>query len=247
MAFGHVAWHRREEAWTDTLLALNGFNGTMLWRRPLTSGIMVDRSTMIATPDSLYLADERSCKLLDAATGQVRGEIAPPAALAGGTFWKWMALEGDVLYALVGQDEFRDAKAQWRRTEHGWPWDGISKGYNDPHYRWGFGQTLLAIDLATKKVLWHHAESPAIDSRSLCMAGGRLFFCSFGRIWPAWTRPAAAKSGAAPPTKTPTFSRPSAPIAPTTTGSTAGRARLTPSVRRRPCTCSARRCAGSPP
>jgi outer membrane protein assembly factor BamB len=180
MAVGHVAWHQREEAWTDTLVAINGFNGTILWRRPLTSGIMVDRSTMTATPESLYVGDERSCKILDAATGRVRDEIAPPAALAGGTFWKWMALEGGVLYALLGQDEFRDAKAQWRRTEHGWPWDRISKGYNDPRYRWGFGQTLLAIDPATKKVLWHHAESVAIDSRSLCMAGGRLFFCSFG-------------------------------------------------------------------
>ena len=35
-----------------------------------TPGIMVDRSTMIATPETLYLADDKSCKLLDAATGE---------------------------------------------------------------------------------------------------------------------------------------------------------------------------------
>ncbi len=69
MAFGHVAWHEREEPMLNTLLAVNGYNGTMLWKRPLTPGIMVDRSTMVATPETLYLADEKSCKVLDAATG----------------------------------------------------------------------------------------------------------------------------------------------------------------------------------
>ena len=63
MAFGHVAWKERAEPWLDTLVAVNGFNGTMLWKRKLTSGIMVDRSTMIATPTTLYLADELFIKI----------------------------------------------------------------------------------------------------------------------------------------------------------------------------------------
>jgi outer membrane protein assembly factor BamB len=181
MAFGHVAWHQREEPWLNTLVAVNGFNGTTLWRYPLTPGIMVDRSSMIATPTTLYLADEQSCKLLDAATGELTGEIVPPVDLTGGTFWKWMALENEVLYALVGPAEPRDPVARWRSEGHGWPWDGISKGYNAPEYPWGFAKTLLAIDPGTKKVLWHHQEDPPIDSRSLCMTNGRIYFCSFGR------------------------------------------------------------------
>jgi outer membrane protein assembly factor BamB len=181
MAFGHVAWHQREEPWLNTLVAVNGFNGTMLWKRPLTPGIMVDRSTMIATPTTLYLADEKSCKLIDPATGKLRGEIAPPVELTGGTFWKWMALEDGVLYALVGQAENPDPVARWRSERHGWPWDGISQGYNARDYHWGFAKTLLAIDPRTKKVLWHHQEDPPIDSRSLCMKDGRIYFCSFGR------------------------------------------------------------------
>ncbi len=131
MAFGHVAWHQREEPWLNTLVAMNAFNGTILWKRPLVPGIMVDRSTMIATGDMLYLADDKSCKVLDAATGAVRSEIVLPAAEAGGTFWKWMALEDGVLYALVGPDEPRDPDAKWRSTNHGWPWDAISRGYNE--------------------------------------------------------------------------------------------------------------------
>jgi len=181
MAFGHVAWHEREEPMLNTLVALNGYNGTTLWKRPLTRGIMVDRSTMIATPELLYLADEKSCKRLDAATGRLRDEIAPPAELVGGTFWKWMALEGGVLYALIGEEERQDPDAKWRSTNHGWPWDAISKGYNVPDYPWGFSKTLLAIDPATKKILWTHKEDPAIDSRSLCLAGGRIYLAHFGR------------------------------------------------------------------
>ena len=180
IAFGHVAWHQREEPWMDTLVAVNGFNGTLLWRCPLTPGIMVDRSTMVATPGTLYLADEKSCRLLDPVTGALKDEIVAPKDLVGGTFWKWMALDRGVLYALVGEAEPPDPAARWRRDQHGWPWNAISKGYNDPQYRWGFAGTLLAIDTRTKKVIWHRHENPPIDSRSICMIGNRLFYCSFG-------------------------------------------------------------------
>ncbi|MGD8236943.1 MAG: PQQ-binding-like beta-propeller repeat protein [Armatimonadota bacterium] len=181
MAFGHVAWHKREERWLNTLIAMNGYNGTVLWRRPLTPGIMVDRSTMIATPDTLYLADEKSCKLLDAATGKLKDEITAPADMTGGTFWKWMALDDGVLYALVGKADALDTTARWRATRHGWPWNGISDVYNQPEYTWGMANVLLAIDPGTKKVLWHHRERQTIDSRALCMKNGRIFIGGFGR------------------------------------------------------------------
>ena len=181
MAFGHVAWHKREEATLDTLIAMNGYNGTELWRRKLPSGFMVDRSTMIATPKTLYLADDKSCKLLDAETGKVTGQIAPPADQAGGTFWKWMALQDGVLYALIGKPEPPDSVAKWRATRHGWPWSGISKGYNEHQYTWGFSKTLLALDPKSGKVKWRHQSDLPIDSRSLCMAAGRIFFCTFGK------------------------------------------------------------------
>jgi len=181
MAFGHVAWHQREERTLNTLFAMNGFNGAVLWKRRLKSGIMVDRSTMIATPTTLYLADDQSCKLINPATGVVRDEIVAPAKPAGGTFWKWMALEDGVLYALIGEGEPQDPVARWRRTGHGWPWGGISKGYNRGPYAWGFANALFAIDPKTKKVLWHHQEEQQIDSRGLCIKNGRIFLCSFGK------------------------------------------------------------------
>jgi len=181
MAFGHVAWHEREEPVMNTLLGVSGYNGTTLWRRALRPGAMVDRCTMVATPTALYLADEGSCKVLDAATGEVRDEITVPADLVGGTHWKWMALEGGILYALLGEAEPADAEAKWKSRNHGWPWGGISQGYNAQEYAWGFAGALVALDPASKRVLWHHRESEPIDSRGTCLRGGRVFLGRFGR------------------------------------------------------------------
>ena len=179
-AFGHVAWHEREEAFLNTLAAFNGFNGTMLWKRPLPEGLMVHRNTMIATPEMLYVGDDKSCKLVDTATGRSKGEIVPPIEVAGGTFWKWMALEDGTLYAVIGEPEQVDETMRWKRQAHGWPWTGISKGYNQREQPWGFGRNLLAINPETKKVLWRHHEDEPMDGRAVCMKNGRIFVFRFG-------------------------------------------------------------------
>ncbi len=178
-AFGHVAWHAREEPLLNTLLAFNGYNGTILWKRKLRPGTMVHRNTMVATPGTLYLGDDRSCKLLDAATGELQREFEPAVDVAGGTFWKWMALADGRLYALTGEQEQKDPEQRWKRTQHGWPWNAISKGFTQPDQPWGFGRCLLALDPADGKVLWHHREDEPVDSRALCMAAGRLFAFRF--------------------------------------------------------------------
>ena len=179
-AFGHVAFKVREEPLLNKLVAFNGYNGTMLWQRDLHEGVMIHRNTMIATPAVLYVGDDQSCKVIDAATGQLKDEIVPPVEKAGGTFWKWMALEDGVLYAMTGQGEQRDPTKKWRRDAHGWPWDPVSEGFNQADHPWGFGRNVLAIDPKTKKVLWSHHEDEPIDGRAICMKGGRLFFFRFG-------------------------------------------------------------------
>lgn len=179
-AFGHVAWHEREEAFLLTLACFNGYNGTLLWRRKLPEGMMVHRNTFVATPEVLYVGDDASAKLIDAATGALLGEIRAPEALVDGSFWKWMALEGGVLYALVGADEQKDPATRWRFEGHGWPWDRISDGHTQPEHPWGFGRTVLAFDAATKAVLWHHREDEPADARTMCLSGGRLFAFRFG-------------------------------------------------------------------
>lgn len=179
-AFGHVAWHEREEPLLNTLVAFNGYNGAVLWKRSLPEGLMVHRNTIIATPELLFLGDDKSCKVLDAATGELRDEIKPPIDIAGGTFWKWMARQDGVLFALTGEAEQADETMRWKREAHGWPWTGISKGYNRPDHSWGFGRNLLAIDPRSQKVLWHHHEDEPIDARAVCMNDESVFAFRFG-------------------------------------------------------------------
>jgi len=189
--FGHIAFKEREEPLLNTLAAFNGYNGTILWKKDLPPGLMVHRNTIIATPDTLYIADDKSCKLINPATGRLKDEIKPPADIAGGTRWKWMAMENGVLYALIGQREQKDPVTRHRRTSHGWPWDKVSKGYNQPDslddgleayntHPWGFGRNVLAIDPKTKKLLWNYREADPIDSRAMCMKNGRIYIYRFG-------------------------------------------------------------------
>ena len=70
-AFGLRATHANQNAVLNTLMGINGYNGAILWRRPLRAGFMLDRNTMIATADILYLADDESCKRIDARTGEI--------------------------------------------------------------------------------------------------------------------------------------------------------------------------------
>jgi outer membrane protein assembly factor BamB len=157
----------------DTLLCSNAWNGTELWRRPLSAGFMIQRNTMVATPELLYLADDVSCKRIDAATGELRDEIVVPEGLSDGPVWKWMALEKGILYALVGEKEkaVEPVKTGAFRGA-GWPW------WKTPDYAFGFGRTILALDVATKKAVWSYRDELPIDSRAMCMAGGRIFIYS---------------------------------------------------------------------
>jgi len=174
-AFGHVAFKRREWPWLNSLVATNGYNGIVLWKRPLEPGFMVHRNTMVATPGLLYLGDNTSCKRIDTLTGELRDEItAPPDA--SGPAWKWMALEDGVLYALVGPREPPDQVLRGTRTGPGWPWKPITKGYDAAEYRWGFGRTFFAVDTNTKQALWAHHEKEPIDGRAVCMKGGRIYY-----------------------------------------------------------------------
>ena len=179
-AFGHVAFKQREEALLNKLVAYNGYNGTELWRRDLREGVMIHRNTMIAMPERLYVGDDVSCKVIDTATGKLIDEIIPPQDVAGGTYWKWMAMEDGVLYAVIGDQEQRDPTKRWKRDAHGWPWDPISEGFNQPENPWGYGRTVLAIDPKSKKVLWSHREDKPMDCRAVCMKNGRIYVFRHG-------------------------------------------------------------------
>ncbi|MHC5056506.1 MAG: hypothetical protein ACYTKD_17555, partial [Planctomycetota bacterium] len=176
-AFGHMAHRKNQNALLNTLICVNGYNGVILWKRPLPEGFMIHRNTMVATPDALYMGNQTSCQVLDARTGEVRDEITLPEELADGPVWKWMAIQDDTLYALVGDEEIEIGTQRSDRPGLGhWPW-GMWTGhdYKDPRTNFGFGRTLAAMNLKTKSVRWHLRTREYIDARSLCMSGGTIF------------------------------------------------------------------------
>lgn len=173
-AFGHVGYKQRDWPWLNTLVALSGYNGTLLWKRSLEEGFNIHRNTMVATPDVLYVADSKSCQLLDTATGAVLDEIAAPDG-ATGPVWKWMAVVNGVLYGLVGEKEHEDETLRGNRTQAGWPWRPMTSGYDRADYAWGFGRTLFAVDLGAKKVLWTQVMPTPIDGRAITMTGDRIY------------------------------------------------------------------------
>ena len=179
-AFGHIAHKANQNAMLNTLICANAYNGTILWKRHLPEGFMIHRSTMIATDNVLYLADHRSCKLIDASTGEVKDEIVVPEGLSDGLVWKWMALVDGVLYALVGAEEIEPATVPSQTPGMGhWPW-GMWEGheYQAPQTSFGFGRTFLAVDPSTKQILWSHREEDYVDGRGVAMRSGRIYFYS---------------------------------------------------------------------
>ena len=173
----------REEPWLNTLAAFNGYNGTLLWRREIPAGVdgpsqHADRD---ARPGSTS-ATTSPARCIDAATGELRDEIAPPADLAGGTFWKWMALGGRRALRPGRRAGAARSGHPAAATNHGWPWNPLSPGYNQPEHPWGFGRTLLAIDPQTKQILWRHQEAEPIDSRALCLSHGRILRVPLRRV-----------------------------------------------------------------
>jgi len=179
-AMGHIAHKANQNAMLNTLLCINAYNGTILWRRPLPEGFMIHRNTMIATDDSLYLGDHESCKVIDARTGETTREIKIGEDISDGPTWKWMGMQDDVLFALVGNLEIKvETMRSSRRGLGHWPW-GMWKGhdYKDPRTAFGHGRTFVALDRKTGKQLWHYRDDEFLDARAVCMKDEKIYVCS---------------------------------------------------------------------
>jgi len=172
LAVGHIAHHRREWNMLNKLIARNGYNGTQLWERDLPERYLVHRSAFIATKDTFYMLDGDRCLLLDPEFGEEIGEIRIDGVTGQ---WKWMVLNDGILYVMAGKKDPGAEIMKGDRSFGGWSWGDMSKGYyGKPHVPWGFGNTLVAYELATKRVVWKHTEEHPIDSRALSMGDDRI-------------------------------------------------------------------------
>lgn len=176
--FGHIAIKEREWPLVNTLVCIHGYNGTELWRRQLEPGFMVHRNLMVANDMELYLAFKEKCLVIDAVTGETKGEVTLPKGTTPDRTWKWMVIKDGVLYALLGDEEQEAVVIKGERTAAGWPWSGLGTGYAQDQYPWGFGRTLAAIDLASGDLKWSLRKDEPLDSRATVLRDGRLFYYS---------------------------------------------------------------------
>jgi len=176
LAMGHIAHHRREEPWLNTVLARNAYNGTILWKRKLPDGYLAHRSAFIATDDAFLMIGDngRSCVVLDPDTGDEKDRIRIPN-LPGG-HWKWMALENGVLYVLAGLKHDPAETTIVRSQQTHWSWGELSRGYYAKRVPWGFGQTIVAYDMKTRQTRWLRHEEKPIDSRAMVLGDGRVYY-----------------------------------------------------------------------
>jgi outer membrane protein assembly factor BamB len=176
-AMGHIAHKANQNAMLNTLLCINAYNGTILWQRPLSEGFMLHRNTMIATDDALYMGDHEACREIDGITGEIRRAITIPSNITDGPVWKWMAIDGEVLFGLVGNLEVQIETVRSSQPGLGhWPW-GMWDGhdYKDPRTAFGYGRTLVAIDRTSGKIHWHYRDDEFLDARTLCMKNNRIY------------------------------------------------------------------------
>ena len=174
IAMGHIAHHVREEPWLNTLIARNGYNGSILWTRKLPDGYLAHRSAFVATEDIFYMIgdDGQRCLLLDAKTGNELDRISVPGVRGE---WKWMAMVDGVLYGLAGPKKDPAESTVVRSENTHWSWQELSRGYYQKRVPWGFGKTVFAYDIKRRKVLWTHEEEQSTDSRALAMGAGKIF------------------------------------------------------------------------
>lgn len=178
-AYGHIAHKANQNDILNTLMGINAYNGTILWRRP-NEGYMIHRNTMVATPGTLLLGNHESLQFVDAQTGKTKHTIVIPEGMADGPVWKWMALHNGILYALIGG---RETPIKTQRSDNPalghWPW-GMWDGhdYKDEKKNFGFGRTFVAIDIESRRIIKHHKEKEFIDSRGVCMKDGRIYYYS---------------------------------------------------------------------
>ncbi len=174
---GHIAFHEREEALLNTLTVLNAYNGLRLWSRPLDPNYVVHNVSKVATDSEVVFSEGKTLWMLDAATGRERGKFSVPAeaAEAGDTDWKWIAQDGDKLWAAFGPPDARVAPHRQKRQMGHWPWNVANEHYRSIVDNFGVARRLAAFQYPDMKLLWSISEPEVFDARALCMNRGRIF------------------------------------------------------------------------
>jgi outer membrane protein assembly factor BamB len=192
-SFGDWSQHGNNEV-LNKLYCMNAYNGQIIWTQKRNPEFMNYRNTMIATAEGLYIADDKSCKVLSREDGRTLNEIALKNKDGSAAVWKWMALDGDRLFALLGGKEKaaphrrRDSSiigppnlGGWAPApENGWLNLGPKKADDSLKYNYALGNRLVGSDIKTQKTIWEYSSPSPIDGRAVCFRNGRIYAFSPG-------------------------------------------------------------------
>ncbi|MEO2017926.1 MAG: PQQ-binding-like beta-propeller repeat protein [Fuerstiella sp.] len=134
---------------TNSLKAIDAYTGRLLWSRKLGGS-----ARYASMPDAVYVADERTCLVLDPATGEamhaydidVNRPDEVPVSVSD------IRVADDVILVAV---RFNKQNA-------------IEKG------RWN-SELLIALDRASGKQLWSRQAEKRYNTAAIAVAGGRVF------------------------------------------------------------------------
>lgn len=166
-ACGNVMDAEMVQATASTLYCRSIYNGAVIWKRSLSPHYRVHISGMVALPDKLLLVDNDGVLVLDARTGK---ELARIAVDGAEKFVKYIAAVGETLYMIAGEPDPAASSGLKYDAEE------ISKAPNTTKIPWGCGKRLIAWDLKNNKKIWEHQESANLDTRSIGIMDGKIYF-----------------------------------------------------------------------
>lgn len=134
---------------TNTLKSVDAYTGRLLWSRKVGGS-----ARYVSMPDTVYVADERSCLMLDPDTGDVRSvfaiDVEQPAKTPVSA--SDMRVGDDIILIAV---RFNKENA-------------ISKG------RWN-STLLVALDRTSGKQLWSRLAKQRYNTAAIAVSGNRVF------------------------------------------------------------------------
>jgi outer membrane protein assembly factor BamB len=154
----------------DRITAVDAFNGTVLWQRPLPGAtrLAVSKNTghVVAGPKEVFVVRQAECVALDAATGKVVRTLRVPAPVAADKEWGYLALCDDVLLGSVSQSE----ESRRKLTQTSW-----EQGYLD-HQPLVVSERLFALRPNSGSTAWQYQPKGAVVNTAVAAGDGHVYF-----------------------------------------------------------------------
>jgi len=114
----------------DLIMAVDAFNGTLLWKREIPGAVRVkikaDCGNLVVTKDGLYVAAYDKCYRLDPATGETMHIYKMPGSLEGlPRRWGYISVVGNILYGSAATPMEEEYGAVLKRFVENGKWKNV--------------------------------------------------------------------------------------------------------------------------